>query len=279
MSRTLQLALALLGTAITAVVVAPYARNVDHPVAEPPSAAFSVHASDRPRSAGRRAASGPEVVAADRLAAIPAGGRVRGAPAGDPGDVADEPTPATSEAQHSRVDTIERATSIDETSAGEGSPAAGRGASFSMGVPLTATTQSATTRTSATGCKHTPAPHPQGATARVEFVGVLLDGQQREGDRFTGAELDDLMILVEWHSLVQNHAQRVDLFVPDGSLYKSLSRVVTAADEGARLETRVPVNGTWITRYGLYGAWCVEVFLDEQSAPVTSTRLVIAKPQ
>jgi hypothetical protein len=88
-----------------------------------------------------------------------------------------------------------------------------------------------------------------------------------------------LKILVEWQSLLDNHAQRVDLIAPDGTLYQSLSRLVTAGDNGGQVETRVPVNGTWITRYGLYGSWCIEVFLDEESAPVASSRVVIAKPQ
>lgn len=60
---------------------------------------------------------------------------------------------------------------------------------------------------------------------------------------------------------------------PDGSLYQSLPRLVTATDNGAQLETRVPA------RYGLYGSWCVAVFLDQESSPVASSRLVIARPQ
>lgn len=123
------------------------------------------------------------------------------------------------------------------------------------------------------GCKHEVAPHPQGVSAQIDFVGVLLNGQQREGNSFTGAELDDLKVVVEWKSLLENHAQRIDLVAPDGSLYQSLPRLVTATDNGAQLETRVPA------RYGLYGSWCVAVFLDQESSPVASSRLVIARPQ
>src|SRR2546425_6993412 len=44
----------------------------------------------------------------------------------------------------------------------------------------------------------------------------------------------------------------------------------------APVQTLLPVNGTWITRYGLYGAWCVEVFFDQSESPVASSRLVIS---
>jgi hypothetical protein len=104
---------------------------------------------------------------------------------------------------------------------------------------------------------------------------VLLDGQQVTAEQFSGATLSDLKIVVQWQSLFQNHMQRLDLIAPDGSLYQSLSRPLTATD--ASVETLLPVNGTWITRYGLYGGWCVEVFLDQQNAPITSSPLVIAR--
>src|SRR5438876_10455871 len=67
-----------------------------------------------------------------------------------------------------------------------------------------------------------------------------------------------------------------DFIAPDGSLYRSLSRPLTATDGDAPVETLLPVNGTWITRYSLYGAWCVEAFLDQEQEPVASSRLVIS---
>jgi hypothetical protein len=116
----------------------------------------------------------------------------------------------------------------------------------------------------------------QGVTADVEFVGVLLTGAERAGSAFTGAELGDLKIQVQWQNLFSTHRQRVDLIAPDGSVYRSLLRPLTASNTATPVVTIVPVSGTWITRYGLYGSWCVDVFFDDGEKPVTSRRVVIA---
>ncbi len=116
--------------------------------------------------------------------------------------------------------------------------------------------------------------------AGTETVAVLDSGRPtRLGEAagsFSGAELGDLKIHVQWRNLFQNHLQRLDFIAPDGSLYRSLSRPLTATDGDAPVETLLPVNGTWITRYGLYGAWCVEVFFDQSESPIASSRLVIS---
>jgi len=121
------------------------------------------------------------------------------------------------------------------------------------------------------------AAHAQGVTADVDFVGVLLNGTEQNADSFSGAQLGDLKIIVQWRHLLQNHAQRLELIAPDGSLYQSLSRPLTVADEGNGVETRVPVSGSWITRFGLYGSWCVVVFFDQDEAPITTARVAIAR--
>lgn len=273
-----QLALALLGTAVIVVVI-QYARDINHFVGAPPAAAYGVHGSASGGNAGRRAAE-PQVVTPERGTAMPVTGtRPGGTPAGS-ADVGDEAAVEAPEMEPMTFFGIPLPAWLEELVGRRRSSVAGGMPLPSADAPVTTTsTTPGTTAAGTSGCKHDPAPHPQGITAEVDFVGVLLNGQQREDESFTGAELDDLKIVVEWKSLLENHAQRVDLIAPDGSLYQSLTRLVTAGDNGAPLETRVPVNGTWITRYGLYGAWCVEVFLDQESAPVTSSRLVIAKPQ
>ena len=116
----------------------------------------------------------------------------------------------------------------------------------------------------------------QGVSADVSFVGILLTGAEREDQKFSGAELSDLKILVQWSNLFSNHRQRVELVAPDGSVYQSLSRSLTTADSAAPVATMVPVSGTWITRYGLYGAWCVDVFFDQDEKPVASRRVSIS---
>jgi hypothetical protein len=117
---------------------------------------------------------------------------------------------------------------------------------------------------------------PHGVRAEVEFVGMLANGRERDGQQFPGGQLNDLKVRVQWRNLFGNHQQRLDIIAPDGSLYQSLSSPLTAR---APVETLLPVKGTWITHYGLYGAWCVEVFLDQEDKPVTSRRLVIAPPR
>ena len=126
-------------------------------------------------------------------------------------------------------------------------------------------------------CAHRgPHIHAQGVKARVEFIGVQLNGSEHRGHRFSSARLSDLRILVHWrHLFLNHHRQRLDIHAPDGALYQSLTRLLTARDVDAPVETVLPVNGTWITRYGLYGTWCVEVFLDDEDQPVTHARLVI----
>jgi hypothetical protein len=278
-TKTAQLALALLGTTIT-VGVMQYARNVDPSVAAPAGPAFRIQTSDGGAgNVGPRVGGDPDGFLLERNVRVPVEGPrpsggpdrsndVRGEEATEPMDTQPEPETVLGFQLPAWLETL-----------------LGRRSSVAGGVaprstePLPSTTPPSGTPASAIACNHDVAPNPQGITAQVEFVGVLLDGGQRAGDSFSAAELDDLKILVDWKSLFQNHAQRIDLIAPDGSLYQSLSRLVTAADVGALAETRVPVNGSWITRHGLYGSWCVEVFIDQESAPVVSSRLVIARPQ
>lgn len=277
MTKPPQLALALLGTAIT-VVVMQYARNVDQLVGAPPAAAYGVQGSNTGARNASRPTPTPDLVTSERAAAMPvAGSRARSASGDATGDVDNEElaTPPTDEP--STIFGIPLPNWLDEMLGKRRSPVPGAMPVATAEIPATPASTKSSAQ-SAAGCKHDLAPNFQGITAQVEFVGVLLNGEQRASNNFSGAELDDLNVLVQWKNLLQNHAQRVDLIAPDGSLYQSLSRLVTV-DDVAPVETRVPVNGSWITRYGLYGSWCVEIFIDQESAPVTSSRLVIAKPQ
>jgi len=284
-TKIAQLALALLGTTIT-VGVMQYARNVAPSVAAPAGPAFRIQTSDGGAvNVGPRVGGEPDGFLGERNVRVPAAGSrpnslpylsndVRGVEATEPLHTEPEPERET-------VFGFQLPAWLDSLLGRRSSVAGGVGHRSAEPLPSTApsTTPPSGTPAGATACNHDVAPNPQGITAQVEFVGVLLDGGQRAGDSFSARELDDLKILVDWKSLFQNHAQRIDLIAPDGSLYQSLSRLVTAADVGAPAETRVPVNGSWITRHGLYGSWCVEVFIDQESAPVVSSRLVIARPQ
>ena len=116
----------------------------------------------------------------------------------------------------------------------------------------------------------------QGVTADLAFVGVLLTGTERQDQQFSRVELDALKIVVQWSNLFSNHRQRLELMTPDGSVYQSLSRQLTVTDSAAPVAISVPVSGSWITRYGLYGSWCVDLFFDQDEKPVASGRVVIS---
>ena len=123
--------------------------------------------------------------------------------------------------------------------------------------------------------RRAPHIHAQGVHAHVEFVADQLNGTHHGGHTFSSARVSDLRILVHWRNLLRNHWQRLDLITPDGALYQSFTRLLTARDVDAPVETVLHVNGTWITQYGLYGTWCVEVFVDDEEQPVTHSRFVI----
>lgn len=146
-----------------------------------------------------------------------------------------------------------------------------------LGDPVASDTGPAVSAPAGSQCKSQDLQaQPQGVSADVTFVGVLLGGSEREDQQFSGAELSDLKILVQWANLFSHHRQRVELIAPDGSVYQSLSRLLTTADSAAPVTVIVPVSGSWITRYGLYGAWCVDVFFDQDDKPVASRRVSIS---
>lgn len=112
---------------------------------------------------------------------------------------------------------------------------------------------------------------PAVPSATLQFVGMNHDGQQTGGAQFSGGLLRDLRILVGWNNLSGSHTLRLKLFSPDGSLYQRRSAQFT----GASVETQLPVGGTWITEYSLFGAWGVEVYLDGEATPITSGVFVL----
>jgi hypothetical protein len=114
-----------------------------------------------------------------------------------------------------------------------------------------------------------PAP-PVSAT--LQFVAVNQNGSQTGGTQFSGGLIRDLRMVVGWQNVSGSHAQRLDLFSPDGSLYQRLSAPFSGAGS---VETQLPVGGTWITQHSLFGAWRVEVFLDGGGMPITSGVFVL----
>ena len=108
-------------------------------------------------------------------------------------------------------------------------------------------------------------------SATLQFIGVTQDGRSAGGTDFSGGLLRYLRILVGWQNLSGTHTQRVQFFGPDGSLYQGFSTGV-----GSSLtETQLPVGGTWISEFSLWGAWRVEVFLDTGTMPITTGVFVL----
>lgn len=112
--------------------------------------------------------------------------------------------------------------------------------------------------------------------ALITLVGVNDKGQERRGQHFSPARLNTLVVVVGWRTLVGAHVQRLELVTPDGSLYQRFSSDVESADGRAHVETPVPVAGTWITEYQLYGTWTVNVYLDGNTTPVATTHFTLA---
>ena len=128
-----------------------------------------------------------------------------------------------------------------------GAGAGGASAASASADPTGTTTQPAqpVSGAAAQGCKHELGIQAQGITAQVDFVGTLLNGQENSGQTFSGAQLSDLKILVQWQNLFQNHLQRLDFIAPDGSLYQSLSRPLTAT-----LPSAAPASSVNVTMSG-----------------------------
>ncbi len=110
------------------------------------------------------------------------------------------------------------------------------------------------------------------ASATLQFISVNNDGGSTGGAAFSSTLVRDLRILVAWQNLSGSHSQRLELFSPDGSLYQRFS---TGFVNASSVETDLPVGGTWITEFSLFGAWRVDVFLDSGQMPITSNVFVL----
>jgi hypothetical protein len=111
--------------------------------------------------------------------------------------------------------------------------------------------------------------------AKVTLVGLTHEGRRRQGDRFPARRVRELLITVRWATLVGDHQQRLELIAPDGALYQRLGAEVSSVDGRAQVETRLPVDGTWITEYSLFGRWRVNVYLDQSRVPAATATFVL----
>ena len=116
------------------------------------------------------------------------------------------------------------------------------------------------------------------ADGRLSFIGVMSDGHNRVGAEFPGDRLRELRIVADWSELDRLHHQRVEVFSPDGSLYQRFTGAFTAAGRPLSVTDRLLVNGTSIVDAGLYGEWCVELFLDDEDAPIARRPFLLTAP-
>ena len=112
-------------------------------------------------------------------------------------------------------------------------------------------------------------------TPRVDVQGVDDRGRLRRGQRFEADVLRELRIRVSWGRVGEPTAQRIELFTPSGHLYQAFPAEV---DQDI-METSVPVGGTLITQYGLYGEWCLELYVEGVRAPVARKGFALLPPE
>ena len=122
--------------------------------------------------------------------------------------------------------------------------------------------------------------------ARLDFLGLRQNMRLVAGEHFSADSLRHLVIVVHYRDLRPGrHTQRLELYAPSGALYQVLSSEVTlgggrgqgrgASQAWERVETVLPVSGTWITEHSLFGAWRVEVWVDQDPAPLATGVFVL----
>lgn len=109
------------------------------------------------------------------------------------------------------------------------------------------------------------------APARVELVGVSMSGGAMHRDDFSVVTLRHLRIRV-WWNVAGGEVQHLELVSPDGAIYQRLEAPLEARGRSRQsvVETVVPVAGTWMTQHSLFGLWTVNVYLDNDQAPIAS---------
>lgn len=111
--------------------------------------------------------------------------------------------------------------------------------------------------------------------AEITFAGVNRQGHERKGDHFSAQRLRDVIVVVHWKTLVGSHTQRLELIAPDGAVYQTFRTSIESVTGKATVETLVPVAGSWISDYHLFGTWRVNVYLDENAKTEGSDTFVL----
>ncbi|MFI5338951.1 MAG: hypothetical protein ACHQ7N_03835 [Candidatus Methylomirabilales bacterium] len=173
---------------------------------------------------------------------------------------------------------------------------------LAVGLMIAALATSAAAGTGATPPRgYVPPLAGPAGSVRLTFEGLRSTGQALwSGDHFSAEALRDLLLSVEYQALAPGpHTQRLQLYLPDGALYQQVTTAIEAGGAGKpaaeahpeqgmtprapgaqpgreQVVTRLPVGGTWITQYSLYGIWRVEVYLDQARTPTVQRTFVLA---
>ncbi len=122
--------------------------------------------------------------------------------------------------------------------------------------------------------------------------GVRVESAVSRSDRrgsataFSASESKDLRLLVSLPEKLSSLPIQVKLFTPRGSLYQVLEATADGVStsrgrskRGARdLAAVLPVSGTHITTFELFGEWRAEAYLDGSAAPCTRPLEFVIEP-
>jgi hypothetical protein len=116
-----------------------------------------------------------------------------------------------------------------------------------------------------------------GVPVTLVVKGILNSQKLVQWPSYPVTRLRDLKLVARWY-VPGVHVQRLDIFAPDGSLYRRVSarfRHVSTREAGTKVITLLPVGGTWITEYSLLGTWEVRVYMDNARTPVLTQSFVL----
>jgi hypothetical protein len=121
-------------------------------------------------------------------------------------------------------------------------------------------------------------PGPPDRPPLVDVIAFTQDGKHLRRRELPADAVRELRIIVLWN-VVGEHTQRLELITPDGALYRRYATAFVGVAHPSRrtpVEMRVPVGGTWIMDYSLFGTWRADVYLDDQLTPITREAFVLS---
>lgn len=110
-------------------------------------------------------------------------------------------------------------------------------------------------------------PPPQQIQAQIVLCNSIMANCTQESS-FSLQSVRNVDVMVNWQNVAAGtHTQRVTFLLPSGDVYKAFDLSFAVADGSSVATTMqaLPVDGTWIARRRLTGAWSLSLELDGQS--------------